>query len=83
MLLFQDMFPIIAPYISEQYIKGGQPVKIADPRLILELEKTARKVIIMLHRGVRFTPTQPDAIRIERLMLEEQKNINEHNANTN
>ncbi len=82
-LLFQDMFPIIAPYISEQYIKGGKPVKIADPRLILELEKTARKVIIMLHRGVRFTPTQPDAIRIERLMLEEQKNMNRHNTSTN
>ena len=70
-LLFQDMFPIVAKYIDGQYIKGGQPVRIADPKLIQELEKTARKIIGLLHRGVRFTPTQPDAIRIEKLMIEE------------
>ena len=44
-----------------------------DPKLIGELEKTARKVIALLHRGVRFTPTQPDALRIEALMLEEKE----------
>ena len=38
-LLFQDMFPVIARYIDGQYIKGGQPVRIADPKLIQELEK--------------------------------------------
>lgn len=70
-LLFQDMFPVVMRYIDGQYIKGGQPVRIADPKLIQELEKTARKVINLLHRGIRFTPTQPDAIRIEKIMLEE------------
>lgn len=72
-LLFQDMFPVLASYIDGQYLKGGQPVKIADPRLIQDLEKNARKVIHLLHRGVRFTPTQPDAVRIEALMLAELK----------
>ena len=72
-LLFQDMFPATARYIDGQYIKGGQAVRIADPKLILELEKTARKIIGLLHRGIRFTPTQPDVIRIERLMIEELK----------
>lgn len=75
-LLFQDMFPVIDTYIDGQYIKGGQPVRIADPNLIQELEKNARKVINMLHRGVRFTPTQPDVIRIEAIMLEELQQIN-------
>lgn len=41
-LLFQDMFPVIAMYIDGQYIKGGQLVRIADPKLIRELEKNAR-----------------------------------------
>lgn len=72
-LLFQDMFPATAQYIDGQYIKGGQAVRIADPKLIQELEKTARKTIGLLHRGVRFTPTQPDVVRIERLMIEELK----------
>ncbi len=70
-LLFQDMFPIVEKYIDGQYIKGGQPVRIADPKLIQELEKTAHKIIGLLHRGVRFTPTQPDVIRIEKLMMKE------------
>ena len=72
-LLFQDMFPATARYIDGQYIKGGQAVRIADPKLILELEKTARKIIGLLHRGIHFTPTQPVVIRIERLMIEELK----------
>lgn len=72
-LLFQDMFPVLEGYIDGAYIKGGQPVGITDPKLIGELEKTARKVIALLHRGVRFTPTQPDALRIEALMLEEKE----------
>lgn len=70
-LLFQDMFPIRDTYIDSQYIRGGQPVYIANPKIVQELEKTARKVIKLLRRGIRFTPTQPDVRRIERLMLDE------------
>lgn len=76
-LLFQDMFPITEHYLDGTYIKGGQPVRIADPKRIAELEKTARKIIILLHRGVRFTPTQPDAIKIEKQMMEELLSINQ------
>jgi len=67
-LLFQDMFPTSARYIKEQYIRGGQAVYIADPKLVAELEKIARKIINLLKRGVRFTPTQPNILAIEKLM---------------
>lgn len=70
-LLFQDMFPATKSYIKEQYKRGGQPVCIKDPKIISNLEKTAKKVITLLRRGVRFTPTQPDVNRIEQLMLKE------------
>ena len=70
-LLFQDMFPVTARYIDGQYIKGGQPVRVADHKLIQKLEKNARKIINLLHKGIRFTPTQPDIIKIEKIMLEE------------
>lgn len=70
-LLFQDMFPVIATYIDGQYIKGGQVVRIADPKIMNEMEKNAKKMINLLHRGVRFTPTQPDVLKIEKIMLEE------------
>lgn len=65
------MFPVTIRYIDGQYRKGGQAVRAADPKQIRELEKTARKTIDLLHRGIRFTPTQPDIIRIEKMMMEE------------
>lgn len=70
-LLFQDMFPVTAKYINGQYIKGGQRVRIADSKLIQELEKNAKKIINLLHKGVRFTPTQPNITKIEEIMLKE------------
>jgi hypothetical protein len=70
-LLFQDMFPTCARYIKEQYVRGGQAVYIADPKMVAELEKTAKKIISLLRRGVRFTPTQPNIFLIEHLMQEE------------
>jgi hypothetical protein len=70
-LLFQDMFPIAARYIEEPYIRGGQAVRIANPKVVQDLEKNAKRVISLLRHGVRFTPTQPDAIRIKALMLDE------------
>lgn len=76
-LLFQDMFLVIARYIDGQYIKGGRPVRIADPKLVQELEKNAKKIINLLYRGVRFTPTQPDIIKIEKIMLEELQGTEE------
>lgn len=76
-LLFQDMFPVNAGYIDGQYIKGGQSVRIADPKLIQKLEKKAKKIINLLHRGVRFTPTQPDIMKIEKIMLEELQGTEE------
>lgn len=71
-LLFQDMFPVTENYIDSPYIKGGQPVRISNPDIIRELEKTARKIIKLLRLGIRFTPTQPDSIRIEKILLEEE-----------
>jgi hypothetical protein len=70
-LLFQDMFPVVMHYIEAPYIRGGQEVRIADPKVIADLDKNAKKVLSLLRHGVRFTPTQPDALRIEKLMLDE------------
>ena len=71
-MLFQDMFPTCAKYIKEQYIRGGQEVYVADPKVVIELEKTAKKIINLLRRGIRFTPTQPAVERIEKMMLDEK-----------
>lgn len=68
-LLLQDMFPVSNKYIEAQYIRGGQPVCIANPNTIDDIVRSAKKVIHLLHKGIKITPTQPDINRIERLML--------------
>lgn len=73
-LLFQDMFPITYKYIESEYIIAKQPVYIKNQKVVSKLEKNAKKVISLIHRGVKFTPTQPDILRIEKLMLEELSN---------
>lgn len=70
-LLLQDMFPVKQKFIDSQYIKGNQAVRITNPKLIKDIEDDAKQVIEMFHRGVKFTPTQPDVLRIEQLMLNE------------
>lgn len=68
-LLLQDMFPIAERYIENQYIRRGQPFKISNPEIIKDIERSARRVIILIRHGVKFTPTQPDVQRIEEIML--------------
>lgn len=70
-LLFQDMFPATAEYVLEPYMKSGMPVYIESQKVVAELKRTAKEIRNKLRIGIRFTPTQPDVIRIEQLMLEE------------
>jgi len=70
-LLLQDMFPIREEYIKNQYIRGGQPVKIADPREMEAIKKSALHVLTLIRRGVKFTDKQPDAVKLEQIMLAE------------
>ena len=44
---------------------------IDSERLVKELERNAYRVIGLIRRVIKFTPTQPDALRIEKLMLAE------------
>ena len=70
-LLFQDMFPANEHYIEQEYIKGGQRVAIHDKKVIQELENNAVKIIKLLRRGIKFTPTAPNIKHIEKLMIDE------------
>jgi hypothetical protein len=69
--LFQDMFPIIEKYIKNPYIKQNAFMEIRDPKKVSAIEKNAKEIIKLLRHGVKFTPTQPDLVRIEKLMIEE------------
>lgn len=62
--LIQDMFPIIDEYIERVYTIAGNQLMLTSEHTVKEIEQKARKVMGMLKRGVKFTPTQPDVISI-------------------
>ena len=69
--LFQDMFPITEKYIMNPYIKQNTFMQIKDKKKLLFIESNAMKIINLMRHGVKFTPTQPDVIRIEQMLIEE------------
>ena len=62
--LIQDMFPIIDSYIERQYTIAGNHLMLTSEHNAKEIERKAKKVMGMLKKGVKFTPTQPDALAI-------------------
>ena len=58
--LIQDMFPITKEYIEREYTIAGNHLMLTSEHTIKEIEQKARKVMGMLKRGIKFTPTQPD-----------------------
>jgi hypothetical protein len=62
--LIQDMFPVTEKYIEREYTIAGNHLMLTSEHAVKEIEQKARKVMGMLKRGVKFTPTQPDVMAI-------------------
>lgn len=62
--LIQDMFPITEEYIEREYTIAGNHLILTSEHAAEIIEQKARKVLAMLKRGVKFTPTQPDVLSI-------------------
>jgi len=62
--LIQDMFPVTEEYIEREYTVAGNHMTLTSEHVVKTVEQKARKVMGMLKRGVKFTPTQPDILKI-------------------
>lgn len=62
--LIQDMFPITDGYIEREYTIAGNHLTLTSEHTAKVIEQKARKVLGMLKRGVKFTPTQPNVLAI-------------------
>lgn len=62
--LIQDMFPITEEYIEREYTIAGNPLMLTSEKQVKEIQRKAKKVLNLLKRGVKFTPTQPDVMKI-------------------
>ncbi len=49
-------------------------MEIKDPKKLSAIKDNAKKIIKLMRHGVKFTPTQPDIVRIESIMLEKLRN---------
>ena len=66
--LIQDMFPVTEKYIEREYKIAGNQLMLTSEYTAGIIDKKARKVLKLLKHGVKFTPTQPDVMKIlERL----------------
>ena len=69
--LIQDMFPITEEYIEREYTIAGNHLMLTSEHVARTIEQKAKKVMAMLKRGVKFTPTQPDVTAIlEKLIVD-------------
>ena len=62
--LIQDMFPVTERYIGRTYTIAGNPLILSSESVVKIIEKKAKKVMKMLKKNIKFTPTQPDINRI-------------------
>ena len=62
--LIQDMFHITEKYIERKYTIANNHLTVTSEHSAIEIEKKAKKVMNMLKKGIKFTPTQPDILKI-------------------
>jgi hypothetical protein len=71
--LIGDMFPITEEYVLREYRFCGSHLTITSETLANEIEKKAKVALGLLRRGYKFSPTQPNVLKIEKELLEKVK----------
>ncbi|OQW91006.1 MAG: hypothetical protein BWK78_05720, partial [Thiotrichaceae bacterium IS1] len=64
-LLIADMFPIVEEHIERAYTISGIPFKLLDEKQISQIDKKAKTILALLRKGIKFSPTQADILKIE------------------
>lgn len=62
--LIQDIFPITEKYIEREYTIAGNHLIVTSEHVVRTIERKANKVLRLLKKGIKFTPTQSDIIAI-------------------
>jgi len=71
--LLQDMFPITDKYIADEFrINGNHMLLTSDSDAEIVLNK-AHRILNMIHRNIKFSPSQPDVLAIEEALVNEQE----------
>ena len=71
--LLQDMFPITDEYVEREYTIAGNHLMLTSEHVVDEIERKARRVVGLLRRGVKCTPTQPNINAILKMLKDKTK----------
>lgn len=64
--LIQDIFPISEKYIARPYTICNNHLRLTSEAQARIVRAKATKVLGMIRRGIRFNPTQPNVLEIEK-----------------
>lgn len=64
--LIQDILPVTEKYINREYTIAGNHLRITSEHLAKTIQQKAKKTLVLIRKGIKFTPTQPDVLFIER-----------------
>ena len=67
--LIQDIFPVSEKYIERKYTINGNHLKITSEHLAKDILRKVKKTLGLIRRGVKFTPTQANVLKIEQDLL--------------
>lgn len=62
--LIQDMFPVTEEFVEREYTLGGNPLILSKKTDVEEINTKAKKVLRLITRGIKLTPTSPDINKI-------------------
>lgn len=71
--LIQDMFPVTLKYIEREYTLAGNPLTLVKEKDIKSIRLKAKRVINLIKRGVKLTPTSPNVSRIIELLTKSKQ----------
>lgn len=73
--LIQDMFPVTSEYIEREYTISGNHLMVTSEHVVKTINQKAKKVLKMLKKGVKFTPTQPNVFAIFDFLKNKSKDL--------
>ena len=66
--LIQDMFPVLERFVERDYTLGSNHLLLVKEHDISTINKKAKRVIKLIKRGIKLTPTSPDVLKIISLL---------------
>lgn len=62
--MIQDIFPVTDEYVDREYTLGANHLILPYQDDVTTIERKARKVIRLIKKGIKLTPTSPDVLKI-------------------